>query len=1364
MKKTSKALASTAALCLVLSTSSAFAAENTTVAPERLAGANRVDTAIKIAEKSFNETWKGSGKAILSAAADANLVDSLAVAPLSYQLKAPILLNDAKDTINAETLKALKDNKVNTVYIATGEGVISNKAKAQLEKEGIHVERLGGKNRYETAKNILDTFKKNGGEAKNVALVSGTGLADALSVAPQAAKTGMPIILTNGKDAVAANLAEVAKAADKVYAIGGNGVISDALVQQLKADRVSGQSRYETNAAVIKKFAGDKEFSKIYLGNGQNAHLVDSLTGSVLAAQSGSPIVLADKNLSDATKDALKGKVSNKTGVVALGGEAVVSNEVVKETSDIANITPEYIAADKAVKAYEDAKIGTAEEITAAKALKAPAVKAVEAVKDASQKSALEARIAAKDKAIKDAEAKMEVSVESIEATNLNQVKVVFTSPVDSDSAEDVTNYEIGGKKLTKDENPDTDAIGVLQDDDRTVILTLADVQNQHDEVTVKVKKGILSEDKTKNIKEYEKDVTFKDLVEPKVSKVSVRGNNKLVVEFSEAIFVSNVSDEKAAAQRLAKEFEVNGQSIDGMGLNENSKVKDSLISGGNAYVNKVEFYFDSALDSGKNELKVLEGERDDILCDVAGFTIKEAKLDFNVDKVNSKPEVKSVKGGTDGKIYIDFDRPMDTETALEKSNYELNNKELPDDAIIELKKDDTQVKIKNVSDKIKTGSNTIEIKDKVEDAYGNKVDDNTRISFDADKDEEKPEVLGVESIDAETIRVRFNEDVKYSNATNKSNYELKDSNGIDITNSDIEDVVATNGTKDDTNVYDIKMYSAKKLTGAKYTLKVKNIADTSDNVMDDYETKFKGADDQAPKVDGVSKNKDEKNKVIIRFSERMDRSSVRNSDNYKFIDNSDSDKIKDLPSKTTISVASDDKTVTIEFPDAYKDKVGGIIVKSDVKDLAGNKMDADCTNTDMKSNLEVSYVDKSFKAKRNGDNVEVELQFDAALDTVDVNKFTFGDKKITPSSRTISGDKVTFKFNDKEKDGENKAEEIKKLGANLTVSFTDDAATDKAGQNVKSEKNIKVYDYFIAPELDPKEEDDYVDNEDWKVAVNKNEATITISFDTEIADLGKAYRDDFTFMADKTGNELDVKDDTIVDKNTIKYTFKDINQLKNVKAITIKADKDNIDVRTNKDEANNDQKYKPTNDDINGWKLKIGDETTKAVEKVVEEKEAVKAINEAKVEEMEKAITDNATVLGLDVDGDYDKLVEKTPVYNALVGNKFADKDAVQKAFNKAVADQKQVEADAEDAAQAKVEAQNGLKAKIAEVATVEKDKIEGKESGNQVEGSKAKLDEAKAAAQKVLDNQSSTTQQLKDATNALNTAIETYKASVVE
>lgn len=60
-------------------------------------------------------------------------------------------------------------------------------------------------------------------------------------------------------------------------------------------------------------------------------------------------------------------------------------------------------------------------------------------------------------------------------------------------------------EKLTKDKDEDTDAIGVLQDDDRTVILTLADEQEQHDEVTVKVKKVFYQKIKLKILKNMKK-------------------------------------------------------------------------------------------------------------------------------------------------------------------------------------------------------------------------------------------------------------------------------------------------------------------------------------------------------------------------------------------------------------------------------------------------------------------------------------------------------------------------------------------------------------------------------------------------------------------------------------------------------------------------------------------------------------------------------------------------------------------------------------------------------------------------------------------------------------------------------------------
>ncbi|NFN86758.1 cell wall-binding repeat-containing protein [Clostridium sporogenes] len=640
MKKTSKALASTAALCLVLSTSSVFAAENTAVAPERLAGANRVDTAIKIAEKSFNNNWKNSGKAILSAAADTNLVDSLAVAPLSYQLEAPILLNDAKDSINAETLKSLKDNKVKTVYIATGEGVISNKAKTQLEKAGFNVERLGGKNRYETAKNILDAFKKEGGKATNVALVSGNGLADALSVAPEAAKSGMPILLTDGKDAVAANLAEVAKAADKVYAIGGNGVISDALVQQLKADRVSGHSRYETNAEVIKKFAGDKEFSKVYIGNGQNSHLVDSLTGSVLAAQSGSPIVLADGSLADATKDALRGKVSDQTGVVALGGEAVVSDKLVKEVTDIATeSSPEYVAALKAVKAYEDAKIETVEQIVAAKALKVPADKAVELVKDQAQKDALKARIAAKEKAISEAEAKMQLNVESVSAINAKEIKVVFNREVNKDSAEDAAKYTVyAGSKDNKLETSKYTA--KLQDDKKTVIIKLNDALINGQSYKVDVKDII--DTNYKKMVEYKGTYSlFQDTEAPKVLKAEYAGST-----------VKLTFDEPLKAKPTIK--------ID------NSSVADGdikLSEEAGKYEVTISNLSNDASSVGKHEVKIYGVE------DLAGNKADMLTTTYTATENTAKPSIEKVEAYSQNTFKIKFNTSLNE---LKSSNFEI--------------------------------------------------------------------------------------------------------------------------------------------------------------------------------------------------------------------------------------------------------------------------------------------------------------------------------------------------------------------------------------------------------------------------------------------------------------------------------------------------------------------------------------------------------------------------------------------------------------------------------------------------------------------------------------------------------------------
>ena len=91
----------------------------------------------------------------------------------------------------------------------------------------------------------------------------------------------------------------------------------------------------------------------------------------------------------------------------------------------------------------------------------------------------------------------------------------------------------------------------------------------------------------------------------------------------------------------------------------------------------------------------------------------------------------------------------------------------------------------------------------------------------------------------------------------------------------------------------------------------------------------------------------------------------------------------------------------------------------------------------------------------------------------------------------------------------------------------------------------------------------------------------------------------------------------------------------------------------------------------------------------------------------MEKAITDNATVLGLELK-DYNGLTDKAPVHTALAGKSFANKTGVQQAFTKAVADEKQAEADAVAKEAAESDVQTEL-AKVVDKELVKNSTIDG-------------------------------------------------------
>lgn len=231
-------------------------------------GADRYETAAKIADK------MGYYDTAILVNGDKSLSDGLSASSLAGKEKAPILLVK-QNTIPKETLtRALKAKKI---YIIGGTAAISEDVEKQLA--GKEIVRVDGKNRVETSEKVAKLV----GNYDEAFIVNGnTGEADAISVSSVAAKNQAPILLTNGKTSTHSK-----KTGVEYYVVGGDAVVSDSIVSEFDAERISGSNRYETNRAVIKEFYPNK--NKYYYTKGDL--LVDALAVSPLSKDNGVVLV-----------------------------------------------------------------------------------------------------------------------------------------------------------------------------------------------------------------------------------------------------------------------------------------------------------------------------------------------------------------------------------------------------------------------------------------------------------------------------------------------------------------------------------------------------------------------------------------------------------------------------------------------------------------------------------------------------------------------------------------------------------------------------------------------------------------------------------------------------------------------------------------------------------------------------------------------------------------------------------------------------------------------------------------------------------------------------------------------------------------
>ncbi|MBP2033572.1 putative cell wall-binding protein [Clostridium algifaecis] len=1187
-KKSTKALASATLMSLVLTTAlTAGPVKAAAGSATRVSGADRYETAANVA----TSNWTTSDNVVL--VSGQGYADAVSASALAKQLNAPILLT-TPDTLSASTSAALTKLQAKNIYVVGGTASVSQSVRDQLKKSYTLTE-LSGNTRYETNVAVANELVKLGVKKDNVLVVGGNGFSDALSVAPIASAKGEILLLADNSQSDSQGAIDFANGSN-VTVVGTSNVISDAIKSDFgsTATRVDGGAdRFATNLNVLNNFKSDLKADKLYVANASGNGYADALVASAIAGKTASPLVLVDSDSSDATTNAInymKGEATKTTDTQIVGGTGVVSDTLLGNINSAIYGTPSTSA-----------------------------------------------------------------QVQSVSAVDLNQIKVVFNQEVDEDTAKDVTNYEVGGTTLnnqgTKDNAAavnDQSAVAKLQDDNKTVLITLAHPKKQSDSLDVKVKKGILSKDKSQSIPEYtQSNLTFNDTTAPTIASVTAQGNKKITVVFSEPVNFGTGSDTDIT--KAVSKFKIDGQNVTSFGLDTDptkglSKV-DDYVEGSNTnandkkgvWSNKVELYFNSSLQAGSHTLKVSDGDNTS-LEDAAAFPFQEATTNFNVDTLTTTPKITSITAEDTGKIYINFDRPMDAKTAKTVSYYGINGDadvagNNPGAGDIELKNNDTQVKISNVSGLLKKNSNTINITNDVKDAYGNKVADDTREPFTLSEDDTKPDVTSVKTLDNKTIRVTFNKDVSVPYAQNISNYKIKDNGGADITTDatkGITSIKATGNATGSASVFDITMRA--KLTDSQYTITIKNIIDTATtpNTMADKTLTFAGATDVAPNVIGayaVSSGDDASRKAVVYFDKEMDASSLQDLSNYKFKNGSGDTKA--LPSDTDITVSSDNKSATIKFPSSYTVYTGGLGTNDSavneidvigVKDSNGNALDVSVAKQiDLATNAPSATINKSaFSVKYDGDDLDVSLKFDSAVDNLDYHDFRLGG--IEPTSGYKSGENIVLVFGDGATvdtsaghdvlpagfTGTKKIDAVKFSGSKAvltTIAIPQTTLVSGKGISaITAASNITPYDYQALPKT-------VADNWNADIDTTSGNGYVDVVFDTPIDPNSGFKTDDFVFTA-KDGTNLKATSVGIASgsKNTVRFTF-DKNSVNpsyftkvtkvdangntvvdtaNTPKITVYA-KSTATVRTSIDSDDNYAYYKPSSDDLRIRTITVG-------------------------------------------------------------------------------------------------------------------------------------------------------------------------------
>lgn len=256
-----------------------------------LAGSDRYATSVAISKRGFQP-----GVPCVYIASGANFPDALSAGPAAAHCGGPLLLVPPT-TLPSNVAAELQRLSPKRIVIAGGTGAVSGAVGAKLDAFAPTVDRVAGKDRYETSRRIIaDEFDS----AWQVWVATGRNFPDALAASGAASADGIPVLIVDGvadrfDPAIAAAIIRLNTG--RVLIAGDGSVVTDQLGRDLDSVagvdevlRFGGIDRYATAMSINRAFftlEGTRPADALIA---DGTKFPDALSGAALAGALGAPL------------------------------------------------------------------------------------------------------------------------------------------------------------------------------------------------------------------------------------------------------------------------------------------------------------------------------------------------------------------------------------------------------------------------------------------------------------------------------------------------------------------------------------------------------------------------------------------------------------------------------------------------------------------------------------------------------------------------------------------------------------------------------------------------------------------------------------------------------------------------------------------------------------------------------------------------------------------------------------------------------------------------------------------------------------------------------------------------------------------